>query len=251
MREPLATTRARLILDPPAAGSWNMAVDEALLHSAAQHGVVTLRIYSWRVPTISLGYFQPFAERRGHPASLPCPAVRRATGGGAIVHDRELTYSLTAPDPHPHTRRRDDWYDVLHTSWLATLTDWGVAATLCEQTDPTRERAFLCFLRRTKGDLLLYETKIGGSAQKRSRHAFLQHGSLLLDQSPAAPELPGISQLTSRSLDAEELTRSWTGRLAVRLGISWSAEALTDDERNRASAFDRDRYANSSWTLRR
>ena len=183
------------------------------------------------------------------------PPLPRRPPGDRRRSDRPRSRADVQPHrprpPPTHTTTRNDWYDVLHTSWLATLTEWGVAATLCEQTDPTRERAFLCFLRRTKGDLLLHETKIGGSAQKRSRHAILQHGSLLLDQSPAAPELPGISQLTSRSLDAEELTRSWTGRLAVRLGISWSAEALTDDERNRASAFDRDRYANSSWTLRR
>src|SRR5687767_6703039 len=88
---------ARLIIDPPAEGSWNMAVDEALLESAADSGEITLRFYEWSRATLSLGYFQSHAERSGHTASLACPMVRRSTGGGAIVHDQELTYSLVVP----------------------------------------------------------------------------------------------------------------------------------------------------------
>ncbi len=81
---------ARLIIDPPAAGRWNMAVDEALLLSAASRRTVTLRVYQWEVPTLSLGYFQPHAQREQHASSRHCPLVRRATGGGAIVHDRRI-----------------------------------------------------------------------------------------------------------------------------------------------------------------
>src|SRR5882724_9809402 len=88
----------RLIIDPPAHGAWNMAVDEALLESAAVDGIATLRLYQWSEPTLSLGYFQPAADRQTHPASRECPLVRRASGGGAILHDRELTYSLAIPE---------------------------------------------------------------------------------------------------------------------------------------------------------
>src|SRR5690242_1143259 len=84
----------RLILDPPAPGSWNMAVDEALLETAADAGIATLRFYQWNEPTLSLGYFQAAAERNQHSMSSGCPLVRRASGGGAILHDRELTYSI-------------------------------------------------------------------------------------------------------------------------------------------------------------
>src|SRR5688500_9559950 len=87
----------RVITDPPASGAWNMAVDEALLESAATGSVATLRFYEWHEPTLSLGYFQPAADREQHAASRACPLVRRASGGGAIVHDRELTYSLAWP----------------------------------------------------------------------------------------------------------------------------------------------------------
>ena len=74
-----------------------MAVDETLLFDAAENGTATLRFYSWDEPTLSLGYFQRYADREQHTASRTCAVVRRQTGGGAILHDRELTYSLALP----------------------------------------------------------------------------------------------------------------------------------------------------------
>src|SRR5262245_57717493 len=87
----------RLLSDPPAPGAWNMAVDEVLLTAAAASGQATLRFYTWNEPTLSLGYFQAAADRQQHAASLACTLVRRASGGGAILHDRELTYSVALP----------------------------------------------------------------------------------------------------------------------------------------------------------
>src|SRR4051794_22517252 len=91
----------RLIVDSPADGAWNMALDEALLIDAETSGVASLRFYSWREPTLSLGYFQRHTDRAGHAASAGCLLVRRASGGGAILHDRELTYSIALPQAHP------------------------------------------------------------------------------------------------------------------------------------------------------
>ena len=77
-----------------------MGVDEALLMDAVENGVATLRFYQWSEPTLSLGYFQRYADREQHTASRNCAVVRRQTGGGAILHDRELTYSLALPANH-------------------------------------------------------------------------------------------------------------------------------------------------------
>src|SRR5262245_54691837 len=82
----------RLIVDGAAGGPWNMAVDETLLESAAASGAASLRFYGWSEPTLSLGYFQRAAARQTHATSLGCPMVRRPSGGGAILHDWELTY---------------------------------------------------------------------------------------------------------------------------------------------------------------
>src|SRR5437879_6894081 len=89
----------RLLLDKPASGAWNMAVDEVLLDGvAAGTAPPTLRFYEWTPPCLSLGYFQPFevVDVDGCRA-LGVEVVRRPTGGRAILHDRELTYSVALP----------------------------------------------------------------------------------------------------------------------------------------------------------
>ena len=91
----------RLIIDPPLRGPWNMAVDEALLADDVETDAATLRFYRWSEPTLSLGYFQSYADRELHAASRGCAVVRRQSGGGAILHDRELTYSLVLPPTNP------------------------------------------------------------------------------------------------------------------------------------------------------
>ena len=74
-----------------------MAVDEVLLDAAAVREQLSLRFYGWSEPTLSLGYFQRVADRKQHIASRECPLVRRLSGGGAILHDDELTYSFATP----------------------------------------------------------------------------------------------------------------------------------------------------------
>ena len=93
-----------------------MAVDETLLESAAETSATTLRFYRWDRPTLSLGYFQQTADRTQHPESADCPLVRRSSGGGAIVHDHELTYSLAAAKPHTLGRQTS----VIQTSAIQT-----------------------------------------------------------------------------------------------------------------------------------
>src|SRR4051794_30663710 len=104
----------RLIVDPPLEGPMNMAIDEALLNSAATGGIATLRLYQWNKPTLSLGYFQRAAEREMHPPSLACPLVRRASGGGAILHDRELTYSIAIPEASASAAASRRLYEGIH-----------------------------------------------------------------------------------------------------------------------------------------
>ena len=89
----------RLLLDPPAAGAWNMAVDEVLLNgTAAGISRPTLRFYQWMPPCLSLGYFQDFSVvNLDGCRALGVEVVRRPTGGRAILHDRELTYSVALP----------------------------------------------------------------------------------------------------------------------------------------------------------
>ncbi len=240
----------RLLIDPPAPGPWNMAVDDVLLDLAAATGQATLRFYQWQQPTLSLGYFQALDNRRQHAASQDCPVVRRASGGGAILHDRELTYSLAIPQTSARLADVRHLYELCHGTLIAALADYGVAAALyrdCAQnkTDDTSSAAhpFLCFQRRTCFDVVIDGAKIAGSAQRRRRGAVLQHGSVLLGRSPQAPELPGIQEVAAVGVGAADLAQGWTPRLAELLNLPVASENLGAEERSRVEALSLRRFA--------
>lgn len=241
----------RLLIDPPASGAWNMAVDEALLASAAA-GVATLRFYTWSEPTLSLGYFQPARQRDTHAASRGCPLVRRASGGGAILHDRELTYSLAVPLRQRFGAQAGSLYQIAHHTLVQSLRAMGVVAHLhVPAADEPAATDFLCFQRRTQGDVLCGPAKIAGSAQRRSRGALVQHGSVLLGRSPRAPELPGIEQLSGVRVTAEQLLAIWHPQIATELRATIQPGRLTEAERANAAAIEGERFSSPSWTLRR
>ncbi len=243
----------RLLIDPPASGAWNMAVDEVLLETAAASGHATLRFYRWSEPTLSLGYFQEYADRFQHPASRQSAVVRRLTGGGAILHDHELTYSLTAPAGHPWVRERDRLYATLHTALIDALATLGVFAALCKPAAPrpAKGEPLLCFQRRALGDVLVGDTKVAGSAQRRRRGAVLQHGSVLLARAAAAPELDGLSELTGRPIGDEELSSAWLPPLLARLAADWQRDELSPQQRTQAHVLATNRYAAAAWTEHR
>ncbi len=221
----------RLIIDPPQSGPWNMAVDETLLWDAVENGIATLRFYQWSEPTLSLGYFQRYADRAQHPASRDCAVVRRQTGGGAILHDRELTYSLALPAGHSLARHAPCLYEAVHAAFIAALTTlqpvqsplW-IRGKLTESSGAGADDSFLCFQRQSPGDVVLAPAghgptwKVLGSAQRRHRGAILQHGSLLVQQSPAAPELPGLYDLNGLNPRIPELNRHGLHRIGRRTG---------------------------------
>jgi lipoate-protein ligase A len=223
-------------------GPTQMAADEALLEHVLGTDRPALRFYIWDPPTLSLGYFQPFAE------CLPgLPVVRRMTGGGAIVHDRELTYALGLPP----TEKPRDWPCRMHDIVHKALDSCGVttASSRCG-TESGRGR-FLCFEHHTPGDLLLGGHKIGGSAQRRRNGAVVQHGSILLGASPYAPQLRGIKELigvevTPRRL-ADEIVTALTDATGWTMApIDWSTQL--DLRREQLLA---ERYGDPNWTQRR
>ena len=230
-----------------------MAVDEVLLESAAECGCCSLRFYRWSEPTLSLGYFQRAAERATHAGSRDSPWVRRQTGGGAILHDQEWTYSLAMPVAHPLAEDSTRLYDAVHEALVEVLACFGVRARLCvEPAELTaEEQPFLCFQRRSRGDVLLGEAKICGSAQRRRRGAILQHGSLLLARSRQAPELPGLCELSGPMLDPARLLEHWRQEMASRLRLVLNPQELSAAERTAAGALALEKYGVADWNRRR
>ena len=249
-------TPLRLLLDGSADGAWNMAVDEALWHVAGEENVPVLRLYGWIPATVSLGYFQTASMRKAHPPSSAAPWVRRATGGGAIVHDCELTYCLVWPIPHSPTSADmvGKMYRLVHQVFQEVLARRGCRLTLWERPEREfRDRGFpyLCFLRRSPGDGLIGAHKVLGSAQRRNRYALWQHGSLLWRASNYAPELPGVADLEGWNGSSMEIGSHWGECLAQALGCRLVPSKLGERERQMADKLRREKYGSKRWNLRR
>ena len=228
-----------VIVDPPRSGEHNMAIDEALLRNATPEWPIVMRIYQWERPTLSIGHFQRIEDRELSPSLRDLPWVRRKTGGGAIVHDQELTYSVLIPscDNQLSKGHNESLYRAVHEAFVENLRTLGWNAQLSESSicDPKKNETtepFLCFLRRTPVDLVVGDdkNKILGSAQRRSSTGLLQHGSFLLRRSQAAVELHGlldqskdlapICENGNSSMVPEKELRRFQGNLVSNLGGS-------------------------------
>lgn len=246
-------TECRLIVDPPGGGAWNMAVDEHLLGWTAETGCCCWRFYRWEEATLSLGYFQQYEERGSHDASRECPVVRRASGGGAIVHDKEVTYSLTVPSEHPLGRRRQWTYEAIHQTLITVLSTWGIQAGLYGRQEESEKKSgeFLCFNRRSSGDVVVGDVKVAGSAQRRVAEAVLQHGSVLLRRSSAAPELAGVDDMAGTTTAPDVLMDVWLQRLAEVLRFQWQQDSLSAEEKGYVARIVAEKYGHASWTEKR
>jgi lipoate-protein ligase A len=248
-------------------GAYNMALDEALLESVASGGLPVLRLYGWNPPAVSLGYFQGLEEevdteacrRRG------IDVVRRISGGGAVFHDAELTYTLILPAAHPLAAASiGGSYEKLCSGVIAGLALLGIDAAFAPIND----------IIAGPGAEADAGKKISGSAQTRRQGCILQHGTVLLDLD--APlmftllrvpreKLPGrpIGDLQTRtsslrallgrpvpSGDAEDaLINGFRGALSLNYVTAESAPTPTEEAR--AQILTREKFAAESWLRRR
>lgn len=243
MSAPVSSVPCRLLVDfEPRPGAWNMAVDELLLDSAVRDGRLSLRWYRWNEPTVSLGYFQDRVALDALPALGGLPAVRRLTGGGAIVHDRELTYSCAVPASHPLAARPRELYTLIHGEIVALLNAWQVPARLRGTAVDGRSGEFLCFGRGDDFDVVVGNQKILGSAQRRRKGAVLQHGSLVLRRSAHAPQFAGAWDLSAGVAEPPDAAEQLAGRVAGVLSDRAVCSSLTSDEEEAASRLARERY---------
>ena len=194
----------RLLISPPNNGYWNMAVDEALLfHTANKTSLPTLRLYSWDLPTLSLGYSQTIKDvdlNQLQTRGWRC--VRRPTGGKAILHTDELTYSITTALDEPlMSGSLLESYQRVSAALQRTLQNLGVSTTAdsqyskpenVEKTDP------VCFQIPSNYEITWNHKKLIGSAQARKSGGVLQHGTL-----PLFGSLTRITEVLSYASDTE------------------------------------------------
>src|SRR6476661_963579 len=176
----------RLMLVPPRSGAENMARDTGLMDRARETGETVLSVYSWERPTLSLGRNQTASGRYDLDAiaSRGMDVVRRPTGGRALLHHREVTYSVTSPVSPDETL--NDSYERINGLLLEALFSLGVDARVAAATTPALPPGEIpCFAEPSKGELVSAGRKLVGSAQVRENGALLQHGSILIEDDQA------------------------------------------------------------------
>ncbi len=253
----------QVLVDDPASGAWNMALDAALLLDAEREGTCALRLYAWDPPTLSFGRNEPALRRydRDRIAARGLAVVRRPTGGRAVWHHREVTYAVAAPSSVFGSLR--DTYREIHAMLADALTSLGAAVLLAADRPADGVGAGACFASAAGGEVMaLRGGKVVGSAQVRGDGAFLQHGSVLLvaDQevvadvtvgAATAPSATGLDQLIGSSRASWETVSGAIHRTAAgRWGVPGRAGALSAAV-ERATRDLVTSYADADWTWRR
>jgi lipoate-protein ligase A len=241
-----------------------MARDIALQARAARTGETVFSVYSWSRPTLSFGRNQPasglYDLERIRAAGID--VVRRPTGGRAILHNREVTYSVTAPLEDAAPLR--ETYSRINRILQAGLSRLGVAvvpATSSERAAVPSVRP--CFETPAEGELVAQGGKLVGSAQYRDDGALLQHGSILVnDDQSSLPDFARLSAenesvpvpatlhaLLGRSPDPAEVAEAMFG--AVRSLEDERATDLDEDEVRDAALQHISHFLDEGWTWRR
>jgi lipoate-protein ligase A len=265
----------RLYLSPPALGAWNMAVDEAILeHVMRGEAHPTLRLYSWNPACLSLGRSQPYSDV--DPAAIEANGwhvVRRITGGRAILHTDEITYSLIASNNNLHMRGSLlESYHHLALGLLAALKKLGADVALNEEKlDSTAQKNPVCFETPSTYEITVDGKKLIGSAQARIKDGVLQHGSLPLTgdlaritQALSFPEAGSRQRAAEKLLGRASTLESALGRaipwgaasqafvhgFETALGIQFERDELSLSEIRRVADLVKEKYVHPDWTAR-
>ncbi len=234
----------RVITTWGAPPDFNMGLDEALLRAGP--AAPTLRLYTWSPDTLSLGYFQRHADVPG--VDRAGAVVRRVTGGGAIHHTGELTFSISAPLAHPLYRGPvAESYARVHGLVARALAHYGVLAQLrgAAALESDRPGTGMCFHVSTELDLVWEGRKGLGSAQRRTGGRVLHHGSIKL----AGSELEtGVATLAG--IDEQEFAGRLLDAIGRELGVALERGVPTPAERELARELA-PRYVDPAFVRRR
>jgi len=257
-------TSWRLMLIPPRSGAENMARDTALLERARVSREAVFSVYGWDRPTLSLGRNQIArgSYDLGEIARRKFAVVRRPTGGRALLHACEVTYSVTAPIATDGSLR--DSYRRINRILIDGLSRLGVNAwEAISPGSPTAPGALPCFAAPADGELVSEDGKLVGSAQVREDGALLQHGSILIEDDQAliagllaggTPQagVPSAATL-SGSLGRAPSTHEVASALfeAVRRLEDVDASPLDESELQDATLRHIEKYSSEWWTWRR
>ncbi len=245
----------RLIIDDAAEGCKNMAVDEAILQACEMgYAPSTIRFYEWARPELSIGYLQEYKKFN----SVKMPVVRRITGGRAVLHYSEITYSIICRYDNPlFLKGIYGSYAVISHAFLNALRDISIDASIVSQVSRSikKNSKESCFNSLSRYEIIACGKKIVGSAQRRYKSAFLQQGSIILDIDNrliegvfgrgAAEEMIGLNSL--KKIDKGDLRKLCVKRIEEALRIRLHRGKLREQEKYFKDRLIEKKYASIKW----
>ena len=268
----------RLLYTSPSSGAWNMAVDESILeHIHRGESQPTLRLYAWEPACLSLGHAQSFADvDMERVKAHGWEVVRRVTGGRAILHTDELTYSVTGSAKEPILSGSIlESYNRIAQALLFAIRELGLPVEIKELVpsgEPvTQNLNPVCFEVPSTYEITVDGKKLIGSAQARKKEGVLQHGSLpltgdlaricqalvfkdetarenaaqrLLARATTVESVPGVET------DWETAAQAFVKGFEAQLGIRFQREEMSRSESERVEELVKEKYANTAWTER-
>lgn len=239
--------------------TYNMGLDEAVLESVASGASrPTLRLYAWSPQAVSIGYFQGVRDEVNleRCAELGIDVVRRLTGGGAVFHADELTYSIVVPEGHPLVGGKlIDSYSSICSGVIAGMAGLGVRAQFVPLND-----------------ICVGEKKVSGNAQTRRHGCVLQHGTIILGLDPdtmfsvlmvpaekskgrliadVKARVASLSELTGRTILYDEALQALVEGFESILGPLGDPEKPSEAEEARARTLAMDRFSSQAWIFKR
>lgn len=268
-------TTWRLLITPPARGAWNMALDESILeHIGRGASLPTLRLYAWDPACLSLGHAQPYSDvdttrLKQHGWEV----VRRLTGGRAILHTDEITYSVIASGDEPRVAGTVlESYNRLAQALLLAVKQLELPVEMKEGKPAEGKTPNpVCFEVPSTYEITVNGKKLIGSAQARKKEGVLQHGSLpltgdltricqaLIFESEAAREA-AAQRLLARATTVESVlghvvswetaAEAFIHAFVSQLGITLEQDELSASESKRTEELVAEKYDHPSWTER-
>ena len=252
-----------MILDDKCSGHYNMAVDEALLHSYTHFHIPTLRIYGWKDSCISLGYSQDPCNVLSPYNDIPF--VRRITGGASILHDQELTYSIicNADDLGLAVKPKNvkEMYRAICSFIIDFYSVLGLKASFAKDVVSERLGGYgnFCFSSYEDFDLVINNKKIGGNAQRRKRDLIFQHGSIpqsidfdviakaIMMSVDSASKVSSLDELLGRKTDFYSLRSTLAKSFENVFSIELDQMSLSSAEEETVKDLLQNKYLKDCW----
>ncbi|MEK6867630.1 MAG: biotin/lipoate A/B protein ligase family protein [Nanoarchaeota archaeon] len=247
--------KIRLLLTDHNKGSWNMAVDEAVLEAvAAEKQLPTLRLYGWSPSAVTIGYFQSLHEEVDVRICQQknVDVIRRITGGGAVFHDKEITYSFIIPEDHGLIVKDIlQSYKQISEGVIEGLKEFGLTTTFVPIND-----------------LIIGQKKVSGNAQTRKQKTILQHGTVLLDVdirtmfsllkvsdekirdkliTTVEERVTSLKQQLGKEVSFGDAQNALVKGFATALDAEFLISILSSEEQQRAEIIEREKYTAEHW----